>query len=297
LKKIISSKIFITVLVTVLIIIVIIFSSIPGNPIHSLTRPLSVVLNPIQNAVSFVGDRIGSFFSAVTEGMDIREENQELKEEIAKLEYELSQSEEATRRWEELKDAFQIKDTFEQYEIIGSSILTREADEWFSVIRIDSGSKDGLNFELYDAFAAVDARMNLVGRVISSDNDTAKVLPLLHEGFSVSAKVDTVNGIVVRVTGENQLKQSGLCKVSMIPEGMSLNVGDVLVTSGKGGVFPAGIPIGVIDSVHNDSELNRYATLRPYTNLYEIKDVFVMIPEPSDDDSSESIQIASDTAT
>ncbi|NLT12274.1 MAG: rod shape-determining protein MreC [Clostridiaceae bacterium] len=296
-KKIISSKIFITVLVTVLIIIVIIFSSIPGNPIHSLTRPLSVVLNPIQNAVSFVGDRIGSFFSAVTEGMDIREENQELKEEIAKLEYELSQSEEATRRWEELKDAFQIKDTFEQYEIIGSSILTREADEWFSVIRIDSGSKDGLNFELYDAFAAVDARMNLVGRVISSDNDTAKVLPLLHEGFSVSAKVDTVNGIVVRVTGENQLKQSGLCKVSMIPEGMSLNVGDVLVTSGKGGVFPAGIPIGVIDSVHNDSELNRYATLRPYTNLYEIKDVFVMIPEPSDDDSSESIQIASDTAT
>ena len=78
--------------------------------------------------------------------MDIREENQELKEEIAKLEYELSQSEEATRRWEELKDAFQIKDTFEQYEIIGSSILTREADEWFSVIRIDSGSKDGLNF-------------------------------------------------------------------------------------------------------------------------------------------------------
>jgi len=297
LKKIISSKIFITVLVTVLIIIVIIFSSIPGNPIHSLTRPLSVVLNPIQNAVSFVGDRIGSFFSAVTEGMDIREENQELKEEIAKLEYELSQSEEATRRWEELKDAFQIKDTFEQYELIGSSILTREADEWFSVIRIDSGSKDGLNFELYDAFAAVDARMNLVGRVISSDNDTAKVLPLLHEGFSVSAKVDTVNGIVVRVTGENQLKQSGLCKVSMIPEGMSLNVGDVLVTSGKGGVFPAGIPIGVIDSVHNDSELNRYATLRPYTNLYEIKDVFVMIPEPSDDDSSESIQIASDTAT
>ncbi len=296
-KKIISSKIFITVLVTVLIIIVIIFSSIPGNPIHSLTRPLSVVLNPIQNAVSFVGDRIGSFFSAVTEGMDIREENQELKEEIAKLEYELSQSEEATRRWEELKDAFQIKDTFEQYELIGSSILTREADEWFSVIRIDSGSKDGLNFELYDAFAAVDARMNLVGRVISSDNDTAKVLPLLHEGFSVSAKVDTVNGIVVRVTGENQLKQSGLCKVSMIPEGMSLNVGDVLVTSGKGGVFPAGIPIGVIDSVHNDSELNRYATLRPYTNLYEIKDVFVMIPEPSDDDSSESIQIASDTAT
>lgn len=296
-KKLLSNKIFIMVLVTVLIVIVIIFSSIPGNPIHSLTRPLSVVLNPIQNAVFFVGDRVGAFFSAVTDGMEIREENQELKEEIAELEYELSLSDEATRRWEELKDAFQIKDTFEQYEIIGSSILTRDADEWFSVIRIGSGSKDGLDFELFDAFAAVDARMNLVGRVISSDDDTAKVLPVLHEGFSVSAKVDTVNGIIVRVTGENQLKQSGLCKVSMIPEGMALNVGDTLVTSGKGGVFPAGIPIGVIESVHYESELNRYATLRPFTNLYEIKDVFVMIPESGDTAGEDIFAIESELET
>lgn len=289
-RRLLSNKLFILLLVTLLIVAVIIFSSVPGNPIHGLTTPFSYVLDPLQKGIKGIGDDISGFFVSVSDGMSIRNENEALKAEIAELEYEVAQGEEAKRRWEELKDAFQIKDSFENYTIIGTAILTREADEWFSVIRIDAGTNEGISVGSEESYAVVDARMNLVGRILSADAESAKVLPLLHEGFSVSAKVNTVNGAVVRVTGETTLKQDGLCKVSRIPDLIDLKVGDELVTSGQGGLFPAGIPIGVIVAVDYSSDLNRFATLKPYVNITEIKDVFVMMPIVEEEVNAEAIE-------
>ena len=282
-RKLFSNKLFLLLLVTLLLGALIIFSTIPGNPVHSLSRPFSYILSPVQRGIRSVGGRISDFYVAVTEGMELRHENEALREEIARLEYEVAQGEEARRRWEELREAFHIRDSFENYTIIGTSILSREADEWFSLIRIDLGEADGLELSDETTYAVVDARMNLVGRVLTAETGSAKVLPLLHEGFTVSAKVNTVNGAVVMVTGETVLQQEGLCRVVMIPSGIELQPGDELVTSGKGGLFPPGIPIGIIESVDYSSELDRYATLRPYVNISEIKDVFVMIPELMDD--------------
>lgn len=292
-RKLLANKVFILLLVTLLIVTLIIFSSVPGNPVHGITKPFSYIFDPVQKGIKGIGERISDFYVAVSDGMSIREENEALKAEIAELEYQVALGEEAGRRWEELKNAFQIKDSFENYMIVGTAILTREADEWFSVIRINSGQNDGISVTEDGTYAVVDVRMNLFGRILSSDASSSKVLPLLHEGFSVSAKVNTVNGAVVRVTGEASLKLQGLCKVSRIPDQVELQVGDELVTSGQGGIFPAGIPIGVIESVDYSSSLNRTATLRPYVNIADIKDVFVMMPD--EPESNELIFNENDT--
>ena len=97
--------------------------------------------------------------------------------------------------------------------------------------------------------------MNLVGRVMTTDKDSSKILPLLHEGFTVSAKVNEVNGATVLVSGDITLKSEGLCVVTRIPSNIILKPGQELVTSGEGGLFPAGIPIGVIESF-DDSDPN-----------------------------------------
>jgi len=286
LRKLLANKVFIIILLTLLIAAVIIFDSILGNPVHNITTPFSVILDPAQKLVQGTGSKIGDFIAAVTEGIEIREENEKLKNEVAELEYQVQQGEEAAKRWQELKDAFHIKDTFENYEIYGASILTREADEWFSVIRVDVGSNDGIKIsETMSSYAVVDAEMNLVGRVQSTDVSSSKVIPVLHEGFTVSAKVNTVNGAIVQVHGEVELKDDGLCMVDQIPEGVELKVGDELVTSGKGGLFPAGIPIGVIVSVDDSSMLSRYATLKPYSDVIAINDVFILVPDVSADAS------------
>jgi len=291
LRKLLANKVFILILCTLLIIAVLIFGLIPGNPVTSITTPVSVILNPAQKLVQGTGNRISDFFSAVSEGIEIRQENEDLKKHVAELQYEVQQGEEATLRWQELKDAFHIKDSFENYEIYGSSILTREADEWFSAIQIDVGSNNGISIsDTNKSYAVVDAQMNLAGRIQSTELVSSKVLPILHEGFSVSAKVNTVNGAMVIVHGEVELKEQGLCMVDHIPDQVNLQVGDELVTSGEGGLYPAGIPVGVIVSVDDSSALNRYATLKPYVDISALKDVFVMVPK-------DQTVIAADTLT
>ena len=293
-RRLFSNKIFVVALISLLLIAFIVFSAIPGSPLSNVTKPLSVVIDPIQSVFQKIGTKISDFYAAIAEGMEIRKENEELRAEIAELEYEVKQGEEAKIRWEELKSALSIQDTFENYHIYGASVLTRESDEWFSVIRINIGTDNGID-TAGTSYAVVDARMNLVGRVMSTDEKSSKVLPLLHEGFTVSAKVNVVNGAVVLVTGDISLKQDGLCVVSRIPPNSVFQVGDELVTSGEGGLFPAGIPIGVIESFDNSDPDNIKATLRPYAAISDIKDVFVMVPNTDDDKSSDDNPIITPT--
>lgn len=285
-RSLLKNRVFVLVLSTLLIIGVIVISAMPGSPLSFVTKPLSVVIDPVQAVFRSVGSRISDFYSAIAEGMEIRKENEELRAEIAELEYQVQQGEEARIRWEELKSAFSIQDSFENYHIHGASILTRESDEWFSVIRVNVGTSNGIDTAT-GSYAVVDARMNLVGRVMSTDVDSSKILPILHEGFTVSAKVNEVNGAVVLVTGDIMLKNDGLCVVTRIPANIILEVGAELVTSGEGGLFPAGIPIGTIESFDNSDPDNLKATLRPYVSISSIKDVFIMVPNSEEDMDSD----------
>ncbi len=288
-RKLLANKVFLLILTTLLIISIFIFDMIPGNPVHDVFSPVTLILDPVEHLVRGAGNKISSFFSAISDGVELREENEKLKDQVSELQYQVQQDEEAARRWEELKDALHIKDSFENYDIFGASILTREADEWFSVIRLEVGSSDGITQIDDSTYAVVDAQMNLAGRIMYMDKTSSKVLPILHEGFTVSAKVNAVNGAVVTVHGDIELKEQGLCMVDQIPNGVQLVVGDELVTSGEGGVYPAGIPIGVITSIDDSSSLTQTATLEPYVDISTLKDLFVMVPNElsTADDSAE----------
>lgn len=275
-KKLFSNKIFILILVTLLILAIIIIDSMPNKPLQGLTSPVSRTLNPVQSLFSSGGGKISDFFAAISDGMTLRKENEDLKNQVTVLEYELEKRKEAQERLDEFKEAFHVKDKFEQYDFFSAEVLTRESDEWFSIIRVSAGRDDGVRVEEGEALPVVDVASNLVGRVMSSDSTSAKVLPLLHEGFSVIAKVDKINGAVVRVHGEASLKERGYCKVDQIPSASQLEIGDVLVTSG-GELFPSDIPIGEIVAIEKESELFSYALLKPYADITQLRNILIMV--------------------
>lgn len=272
-----KSRIFIIVLVTVLLLALTLLSAWPGSPLNMLTTPLSAILQPIQSALRWTSDKVGGFFESVNEGMRLRDENRQIKDENAELRSRVAQLEDAGRQYQELKDAFKLKDQFDQYEIIGARVMTREIGTWFDVFRVDVGTRDGLSVSETLTFAVVDAQSRLVGRVLSSDVLSGKVLPLLHEGFAVSAKINVVNGSLMRVRGDFDLKPQGLCLVDQIAQNSGLQVGDELVTSGAGGLFPAGIPIGVVTRiVEQEFGSQRTAYLQPYADLQNLSTLFIL---------------------
>lgn len=277
-KKLFKSKWFIALIVLLVLSACAVLSLLPGSPVKKLLKPVQLVSTPAQSIVKSAGDKLTDFWSAITDGIAIREENKALKEQIADLRYHLNQSEEAALRYEELKDALHIKDMFSNYVIYGASILSRESDEWFSTIRLNAGANDGIALEEGNSYPVLDVEMNLVGRVIETSDTESRVLPLLHEGFAVAGKVNEVNGATFMIVGDAELKRQGLCLVTDIDPDVQLAPGMEIVTSGDGGLFPEGIPIGVIESVNYSNPLQVTATLRPYSQIGKLEDVFIMIP-------------------
>lgn len=289
-RRLLTNKRFLTGISLLIILAVIILGSIPGSPLNAVLKPVGAVVNPIQKLVKMSGNSIDSFWAALTDGIAIRNENEQLRAEIAQLQYQLNQNEEAAIRYEELQEAFHIREVFSNYDIFGASVLSRESDEWFSVIRVGAGNSDGIYLEQGQSLAVVDVRMNLVGRVIEVNEDDSDILLLLHEGFQVSGKVNAVNGATFIIVGDASLKQQGLCLVTGIDPDTIPSVGDEIVTSGDGGLFPQGIPIGVIESVDTSNELNITATLRPYSNIEDLNDIFIMVPfEEEVQETNESV--------
>ncbi len=277
-KKLFRSKWFIAVIVLLLLAAGSILSLLPGSPVKNLLKPFQLVGSPTQSAVKRAGDTLSDFWSAITDGIAIREENKALKEQIADLRYRLTQNEEAALRYEELKEALHIKDMFSNYVIYGAAILSRESDEWFSTIRLNAGKADGIVLEEGNSYPVLDVEMNLVGRVIETSDTESRVLPLLHEGFAVAGKVNAVNGATFMVIGDAELKRQGLCLVKDVDEDVKLEPGMNIVTSGDGGLFPEGIPIGVIVSVDYSNPSEITATLKPNSQIGRLEDVFIMMP-------------------
>ena len=289
-KKLLKSKWFIALIVLLVLAAGAILSLLPGSPVKNLLKPVQLVSSPAQSLVKSAGDTLADFWAAITDGIAIREENRALKEQIADLRYQLTQNEEAALRYEELKDALHIKDMFSNFDIYGAAILSRESDEWFSTIRLNAGANDGIALEEGNSYPVLDVEMNLVGRVIETSDTESRVLPLLHEGFAVAGKVNEVNGATFMVAGDAELKRQGLCLVKDVDPDVTLKPGMEIVTSGDGGLFPEGIPIGVIESVDYSNPLQVTATLRPYSQIGKLEDVFIMIPyvEEEIDESANS---------
>ena len=294
-RKLLTSRWFIVSVAVLILAAVIILGALPGSPVNfgKISGGMGNLFAPVRNVVNKAFDDFDDYSSAVFDGMAIREENRQLKSEIAMLQYRLRQNEEAAIRYEELKDAFHIRDTFSNFEVYGASILSREADEWFSSIRIGAGEDTGLYYAEGLSYVIVDVNMNLVGRIINIGDYESNVLPVTHEGFAVSCKVNEVNSSTYILSGDSELKRQGLCKITGINSNNIPDVGSEIVTSGEGGLFPEGIPIGVVESVDTSNSMNIVAVLRPYSNMYDLQDLFILVPNEAPEvteDGGESVE-------
>ena len=124
----------------------------------------------------------------------------------------------------------------------------------------------------------IDQDMALIGRVHSTEMTSSKVLPLLHEAFSVSARVEGSYRSSFRVRGDLELRTQGLCLADNIEEGTPVRLGDQLVTSGEGGAYPEGIAIGEVVEVRTD----RYGktvtcVVKPAADFDALRYVFVLM--------------------
>jgi rod shape-determining protein MreC len=273
LRRLFKSKWFAVSIITIALLVVMGVSVNRNSKLNWLSNILSVPLKPVQSFFNAVGQKIDDW-SAYFNGIDsLREENDALKEEIALLKAENREYSELKSENEELRRAFGLKGEFDDYTMIGANIIAMEPGNWYSVFKVDMGEQDGV----YADFPVVTGSRGLVGRVRDSDSNTANIQTIIDEDSAISCWIAKSGGGHAIIRGDLQLMEEGLCKMEYIPIEVDVEVGDVIETSGVGGIYPKGIIIGeVVEVRKTSSELDRYAVIKPAADLKRLKEVFIL---------------------
>jgi len=205
-----------------------------------------------------------NFCSKFLKSHDLKEENSRLLEKIAVLSYERQLFNELKKENQELKEIIEFRFNYPKL-IIPADIERRMPEEVNLSFQIGKGYSHGV-----ERNAAVIGFEGIVGKVLKSGRNTALIQTLKNYNSAISVK-DTKN------KAEGILRWNKKFFVEGIPQYVDLKKGDTLVTSGKGSVFPKGLPVGVVNDVKK--KLNEYSLeveIEPFEDLDRLDVVFII---------------------
>lgn len=266
-----KSKVFIVSGVTVVMLIIAGVTFRQNSVVNRITNVVTVPFAPVQKVFSLAGVKVQDGINFFRDVGAVRLENEELKAKIDELEKENLALKEFRKENSELREALNIKDQFADYEPLGANIIAKDTGNWFNIFTIDRGAKDGIKKD-----SPVVTSKGLVGRVIQVDALSSRVEAIIDKNSAASARISQ-KGDYVRVKGDLELKDTGLCLMDRISPEIDVAVGDDIVTSGIGGIYPRGILIGKVKEIRKSSdELNKYAILQPAVDFKRLDEVIVL---------------------
>ncbi len=274
------SRVLILLIVCLAMIALILYSSLPERPLSMVNSPLSAILTPLRRASQKVSRTVGDYFSSSRQQGEIRAENERLKEENLALRLAIRANEKAAEEFYKIRDAFKLQEAFPQRQFLAAHILPSPAARYFDLVSIDLGSQSGLGAAEEHAQAVLAASGAVYGRIYTVDYQSSKVLPAYHEGFSISARSESDTAHSFRVRGDFKLKSEYKLVADKIPVNAAIAKGDLVVTSGSGGIYPPGLLIGEVEEIYDAEEAGyREAIIIPAVDFSDCPIVFVLLNE------------------
>ncbi len=233
---------------------------------------LNAIFSPVQNVFTHVGNGIGGFFGFIGDMKNLQQENLELKDQIDILSEQVRQLESYKQENERLRQLLELRANNGDRDMIGCEVIAKEPGNWVHSFTIDRGSDDGISVD-----DTVIAGQGLVGRIMEVGGSWAKVLTIIDADSSVGAMISRTQDFAI-VDGDLALADSGKCTLKYVTQDTSLVVvGDEVVTSGLGGVYPGGILIGTVSEINSDSlGYSQYAEVDTAVDFERIREVMVI---------------------
>lgn len=220
--------------------------------------------NALRQASRWASRQAGWLFS----GRALAVENQRLREQVAVLEQENATLRETKIDNDRLRgDLGFVRTTSARP--LAADVIARRPDPKFDTLLIARGSRSGVR-----PHSVVVTRYGLVGRVMDVTPDTASVLMLTDQNAGVGARVQRAASRAVGVCKGNNTR---LVLMVYLPVDADIRSGDVIVTSGLGGIYPPGLVIGTVVDVRADEGSSlKSARVRPRVDVDRLEEVYVL---------------------
>lgn len=200
----------------------------------------------------------------------------ELKEENERLQSRNVELEEAAQNAKRLEELLDLRSTY-NLQSTAARVISGSTDSWSSTVTIDKGAASGITVGM-----PVSDSNGAIGQVISTSAANAMVRLLVDDSSSVAAMVQ-----VSRAQGMVEGSPDGTLRLTLIRTDQTVNVGDVVVTSGLGGVFPKGLPIGKVTDVQKNTGATYYDIIvEPFSHPQNLEEVLVITSLTSEQQAS-----------
>jgi len=246
--------------------------SASGDGAENIPRNLlSMITTPLQQATSAAARNVGDFFSVFVNAQKNAEENLRLQSELAaynqlRIDYETLKEEN-----EQLRKIAGVKEIYPDFEMAAASVISRDPADRYGSFIIDKGTLNGISVN-----DPVLTEKGLVGIITKTAPTSARVETLLSPEFSFSV-LETVTKELGVVQGDVKLAQEGKTKMSILSGETSLQPGDLIITAGASGLYPKGLPVGLVFEVKDESHgITKYASLLPMEDVSEVDMVLVV---------------------
>jgi rod shape-determining protein MreC len=228
-----------------------------------------MVASPFQRGA---GAAVGSVRSLWNHYVDLRgahEDNERLREEVARLEQALWLERDLVASHRRLSGVLELAERL-PYEPVVAEVIGLDASAWFRTITVNQGKNRGVELN-----APVVAAGGLVGRVISVGPTVSQVQLLTDRDCSVAVLLSRTR-MRGMVTGSGaQASPTGLI-LNYVSNLEDVVEGDPIVTSGIDGIYHKGIAIGRVATVRNGPRLFKLVTVEPAANLDRLEEVFIL---------------------
>lgn len=261
------------------------FGESGGGFFHALQRGAQEAFAPIETGASRALKPVRDLFGWAGDTFDAKDQNKELKREVERLRSALADAQTAQRDATQLKGLVGLRqeEGFPRgTEPVTARVIARSPTVWYSSIKIDKGSSDGVKVDQPVLAAGSDPDGGevggLAGKVTSVTGGTAEVTLITDASIGVGAQVMPAGatGVVRPAVGNPRDLLMEFVEGGRVTEDTTVVTSGFTIAKGES-LFPRGIPIGRVTDVNLDEvEIYQRVHLKPFADLKSIDIVQVL---------------------
>lgn len=267
-----SNKRLILLLVGVIVLVALISFSLKDR--HNASLPEQIVKDVVgfgQSIFSKPAHYITDVIGNIDGILNTYDENKQLKarlSEYASTQAELADVQEENKSLREIVDK---KENLRAYDPVQATVISRNPDQWEEKLIIDKGESEGIEKNM-----AVITASGLIGKVVlvTPFTSTVELLSTENRNFRVAAVIQGQQSVFGLIEGYDRTRRELIMK--RIDSSLTVEVGQKVISSGLGGIFPKGLLIGDVTEVSTDDYgLTKMAYIRPAADFSLLDHVMV----------------------
>jgi rod shape-determining protein MreC len=230
-----------------------------------------ILLTPMQKVFNYATEAVDGFASYFYKFDELVEENIALRERIAELEKQNYDAAELEERSAWMSNFLEMKSQHTDFKMLSASVTGRENGNYSKILTIDVGTGAGVTKNM-----PVVTSEGIVGRITELGYNWAKVTTIVEAQTSVGAYIERTEDAGI-CEGQFDLAPDGMCRMSYLPAEAQIAVGDRVLSTGYGSVYPRGLVIGYVETVGiNEFTRSPDVTVKCAVDFSELTQVMII---------------------